>query len=148
METKKGVIYCLKCPLTYEVKYIGKTTAGIHSRLAQHMTDCIAWNKDKGRYKGIGKRNVWLRELRNKDLKPIIEVLTEAEEYSLYYWEAFFCEVFASSCDLLNTGKPSKITTEYQSFLTMSKRAKKKKRNPYWYVEEWEAKMRAKGYEV
>lgn len=62
---KKTFIYCLKHPETDEIRYIGKTIQKLSYRLAQHLTE-----------KSNHKRANWIKSLLNKNLKPVIELIT------------------------------------------------------------------------
>ena len=60
---KKRLIYCLKCPFTDDVHYIGKSTSGM-IRPSQHLTKSHS-----------NKIQEWVKELKILGQKPNIEVL-------------------------------------------------------------------------
>lgn len=68
-DVRPGVIYALKCPLTDQVRYIGKTGKSTRSRLAGHLADA-----DKSGHRPVCR---WIRKLRRNGLLPVIEVLQE-----------------------------------------------------------------------
>jgi hypothetical protein len=83
LEKRKFKIYCLKCPETYQVRYIGVTVNTLNARLSQHIFDA----KKGGTY----KRN-WIKSLSKK---PIIELIEncnysnweEKEKYWISYYD-------------------------------------------------------------
>lgn len=78
-------IYCLKDPITNEIRYIGKTSIALHKRLSAHC-------KDK---KPSYKKN-WITSLKRKGLKPVIEIIEIAKEDNWAererYWINFYKE--------------------------------------------------------
>lgn len=67
------LIYCLKCPFTEEIHYIGRTTQGMRRPL-QHLTKSHS-----------DRVNEWVTNLKELGYRPIIEILedlTEVEEAS------------------------------------------------------------------
>jgi group I intron endonuclease len=67
---KKGLIYCLKCPIKNEIKYIGQTTRTIEKRLKEHK------NKIEKR---INKRTNWLKSLREAEVIDNLEIILLGE---------------------------------------------------------------------
>lgn len=80
-------IYCLKDPETNEIRYIGKTASPLYKRLSSHYRD------KKHSYK-----THWISSLKNKNLKPIIELVEECTENNWIerekYWIAYYRERF------------------------------------------------------
>lgn len=67
----KVKIYTLSDPITLEVRYVGKTVQGLEKRLNQHLLD-------SKKFKNLNSN--WLKSLKRKSLKPIIEELDEVDE--------------------------------------------------------------------
>jgi len=72
-------IYILKDPITGDVKYCGKTN-NIKVRLSGHLKE-KKYNIDKAE---------WIKEIRLKKLKPIIEVLDEVYDSDWDFWEKYW----------------------------------------------------------
>lgn len=91
-------IYTLTCPLTKQIKYVGKSN-DIKNRVKQHIyrikhTDIIL-EKDK-----------WIKDLLSKGLKPIIDILDEVPVKEWDYWERFWILTITSwGFDLVNIRK-------------------------------------------
>jgi hypothetical protein len=73
-------IYSLTCPISGEVKYIGKAD-DVKRRLRQHVYQSK---------KSDGRKSVWIRELLSEGLKPIIGVLDEVSYDDWGYWEDYW----------------------------------------------------------
>lgn len=87
----QNIIYGLRDPTTDEYKYIGKTNVGI-SRAKSHLT----YSHNLG-------VNIWINELREKSLSPIIDILENCEEETLLEKEKFWISFYKNSgCNLLN----------------------------------------------
>lgn len=76
-------IYTLECPVTAQVRYIGKTN-NLSKRLSAHCKDKVKSHKSS-----------WIKSLNNKGLKPVVTVLDQTEDeqecYKLeQYWIAQF----------------------------------------------------------
>lgn len=82
-------IYTLKDPITNEVRYIGKTKRKLVDRMYSHTSN-YKLEKEKS-YK-----NSWIKSLKNKNLKPIIEELDLVEENNWEFWEQFYINLFKS----------------------------------------------------
>lgn len=65
MIMKKGLIYCLKCPIKNKIRYIGQTTRTIEKRLKEHKYKIE---------KRINKRTNWLNKLRELELIENLEI--------------------------------------------------------------------------
>ena len=94
-------IYSLSCPLSDEIRYIGKTNS-IERRLRSHI--------DYAKNKKVKKRpvSVWILELLKKGLKPNIKVLEETTENlsneKEIFWIAEFKEKKSNLCNITNGG--------------------------------------------
>lgn len=79
-------IYALFDPISEELKYIGKAN-NIKTRLKEHMNDL----------RGVGKEKTeWILKLKERKLKPIVEVLDEVSHIEWQYWEDFWMSYFKS----------------------------------------------------
>jgi group I intron endonuclease len=94
---KKGLIYCLKCPIKNEIRYIGQTTRKIEKRLNEHKYKLEKRNN---------KRNHWLKKLRELELIDNLEILLLGE-YDINIlddmetnWIIYYLN---EGCDLTNT---------------------------------------------
>ena len=56
-------IYCLKCPFTLEIKYIGVTSQSLKERLYKHIYEAKSIKRNKNDLKSF-----WIREKKVKDL--------------------------------------------------------------------------------
>lgn len=61
-------IYCLKCPLSNKIRYIGQTRVSLSKRLGGHLYDSRKRKKEKYNHK-----DNWIFKLSELNLKPIIE---------------------------------------------------------------------------
>lgn len=83
---KKGEfkIYSLICPITKEIKYIGKTCFELFHRLRQHLTI----SKD-------GHKTNWIKFLKNNGLVPEIKLIKICrDEKRCNYSETFFIKLY------------------------------------------------------
>lgn len=91
---KKAIIYTLNCPITGDVKYIGKTKRNLDTRLGEHI-------------KNISKptlKNNWIKSLKSKGLSPDISILDEVSHSDWQFWEIYWIEQFkAWGFDLKNS---------------------------------------------
>ena len=79
-------IYLLRCPITGNVKYIGKTSQTLEKRLQGHVNDKVTKKKVE-----------WLNLLKVSNLKPTIELieLVDKKEQFLQkeqFWIKFYNE--------------------------------------------------------
>ena len=65
------LIYKLIDPITYEIRYIGKTKKSLKKRLYEHLT--------KRNLIPNTHKNNWIKKLLNMNLKPIIELIELAD---------------------------------------------------------------------
>jgi hypothetical protein len=66
-------IYILKDPITLEIKYVGQTSLTLYRRLTRHVSESLNRVKDTPKTK-------WIKELIQKELCPIIELIEITEE--------------------------------------------------------------------
>lgn len=86
-------IYTLSCPISSDVRYIGKTN-NPYQRLKAH--------NNKARDTNTHKRN-WINSLRNKGLKPVFTIIDEVPIDNWQYWEKFYIEKYIKlGCKLVN----------------------------------------------
>lgn len=86
-------IYSLSDPRDNTVKYIGRTS-NVKLRYSKHCS--IGTN--------VGTpKNKWVRELRDCNLKPVLEVLENVTKDSASFWERWYTQLYRSwGFDLLN----------------------------------------------
>jgi len=81
---KTTFIYVLKCPLSGEVRYVGKTN-NPEQRYKNHL--------NKARDGGTHKRN-WIGLLRKKSLKPVFEIIKEVSVDEWKDWEKYYIRCY------------------------------------------------------
>lgn len=69
---KKYKIYFLRHPVTLEIRYIGQTSQKPNVRLSQHL-----YYDNK-----VSKKASWITSLKNKGIKPIMEIINSFESLS------------------------------------------------------------------
>lgn len=84
-------IYCLKDPVSQEIKYVGATNRPLGQRLAAHRARAEHESSRKA---------LWLQKLRQQGLRAHIELLEEAEDLDWEMREHFWIMVLGP--DLLN----------------------------------------------
>jgi hypothetical protein len=67
---KNGKVYCLKDPITFEIKYIGFTRSTLSTRFSQHKHEALKKNTLSHCYN-------WFRKCVNNGKMPIIELLED-----------------------------------------------------------------------
>lgn len=88
---KKCLIYGLRCPITDEYRYIGKSSTGIQ-RAKAHLT-----------YSHNDSVNYWVYDLREKGLSPLIDIIEECYEEDLIIKEKFWIQFYMDiGCNLFN----------------------------------------------
>lgn len=86
-------IYILIDPITKEIRYVGKSNNPL-DRYKNHKNDC--------RDKNTHKRN-WIKSLKNKNSKPLIEIVDEVEISDWIWWERFWISYYKFiGCNLTN----------------------------------------------
>jgi len=85
-------IYKLICPISNEIRYVGKTTQTLNKRLSVHLsckTKC--------------HRVSWITSLKNKGFKPLIELIEEVEDYVWIEKEIYWIKYYKDQeCNLCN----------------------------------------------
>lgn len=107
----KTYIYILICPLTKQVRYVGKSNDP-KRRLKDHMID---FRNRQGEF----AKTTWLLDLYTQNLKPDMEI---AEEVDMSEWkekEKYWIDYYKSmGCDLVNSksGGNGLSVGNYQTF--------------------------------
>lgn len=95
-------IYTLSCPISKEIRYVGKTIS-IERRLQSHL-DYAKNSKRKRRYVSD-----WILSLLNQNLKPIITIIEETDEDNWVqkemYWIKHFKNLHFNLCNLTDGGE-------------------------------------------
>lgn len=101
-------IYCLICPITHKIRYIGKAN-NPQRRAKDHMLDIRDMPTDKA---------LWVGEMRKHKLKPILEILDEVVIEQWQFWEEFYIGYFKSlGIELLNKRAGNGLTFKnHQTF--------------------------------
>ena len=84
----KAIIYTLKDPIDGQIRYIGTTFGKLSRRLVIHYYKCSIHSSSK---------DLWIRGLKNNNLKPIIEELESLEcstEKEVFIIERTYIELF------------------------------------------------------
>ena len=120
MAINKTYIYSLNCPITGDVKYIGKANNPQH-RLRKHTEESV-----RDRIKT--KKNRWILSLYNKGLKPILSIEDEVNINEWQFWEMHYISLYKSfGFDLKNAtigGDAPPNTTESINKMRLSKLGK------------------------
>jgi len=98
MEDRKFKIYCLKHPITMEIRYIGVTCRTLKQRFYQHYHSGNLDNLTTP----VSK---WIRSLRDVELKPHIEVIEEVTSDEWENKEIYYINLFSKTHRLLNVQK-------------------------------------------
>ena len=86
-------IYLLRCPITGNVKYIGKTSQTLEKRLQGHVNDKVTKKKVE-----------WLNLLKVSNLKPTIELIELVNEREQFLQrEQFWIKFYNEQNELINT---------------------------------------------
>jgi hypothetical protein len=104
-------IYGLVCPISNEIRYIGKSNDP-QRRLKDHLID----------FRGVelGKA-MWIRDLKMKNLKPELLILDEINIEDWEYWEKFYISYFRGiGANILNT-KPGGNGLSIANHMTFKK---------------------------
>lgn len=95
-------IYTLSCPISKEIRYVGKTIS-IKRRLQSHL-DYAKNSRRKRRYVSD-----WILSLLNQNLKPIITIIEETDEdnwvHKEMYWIKHFKNLHFKLCNLTDGGE-------------------------------------------
>ncbi len=104
----KYKIYTLSDPISREVKYVGRTTVSLNSRLSKHLCD----RRDN-------KRTRWIKSL---GYKPVIDILDETNDETL---ESFYISYFLFiGFDLVNSKIGDDINPTMRRKISMSNTGK------------------------
>lgn len=120
-QENKYLIYALKDPRTNEIRYVGKSSSGMH-RPKQHMTPHSLKKNDH--------KNNWIKVLLSLDLSPVIEILEIlGDAVNLYERERHYVAHYkALNCNLTNLTDGGEGTHGYkhkeETIKLMSKKAK------------------------
>lgn len=108
---KLGKIYALCCPLSGEMKYVGKTKGRLNTRKSSH------WSEYKY-YTRIGYREYkfdWFDELNKLNLRPSIVLLGEYLLAEIDFWEFFWIKCLNADSQLYNTMYTKRKSNKYLS---------------------------------
>jgi group I intron endonuclease len=94
--SKIGYIYCLKDPRTNEIRYVGQTINEPRKRLSQHIHQ---EKRTKGKLTHV---NSWIRNLKQFNLSPIMEILEECLVSELNTKEIYYIKIFKKRYNLCN----------------------------------------------
>jgi len=93
---RKGKIYCLICPKTGKIRYIGQTKQKGNKRFHQHK---YQWSRSNGQLSYV---NAWIKGLYNDNLLPIFEIIEDnISEELLNEKEINYIKLFKSSGAIL-----------------------------------------------
>lgn len=108
-------IYCLKDPISLEIRYVGVTVNSLNARLSQHL-----W-ESKNR-KGTHKIN-WITNLKKDNKIPIIELIEICNESNWEEKEKYWISYFLNLTNTREGGTGLIIDRKYSS-IERSSRAK------------------------
>lgn len=92
-------IYTLKDPITNEIRYVGKTNKSLKIRYNAHIS-AYKLSREKSH------KNSWIISLKNKGLKPVIELLDIVENSEWIFWEQYWIsQMFTWGFNLTNMTK-------------------------------------------
>lgn len=89
-------IYCLKCPFTLEIKYIGVTSQSLKERLYKHIYEAKSTKRNKNDLKSF-----WIRDTLKKGKRPIICLIEYAKSKNFAIKEFLWQKTFEKS--IVNT---------------------------------------------
>jgi len=93
----KRYIYCLKHPITEEIRYVGKTK-NPKNRYKKHLDSYKLVRK--GRNKQYVSR--WINKLKNQELEPVMKILIECNSLNVDYCETQLISHYKQFCKLTN----------------------------------------------
>ena len=94
-------IYILRCPISFEVRYVGQTRTSITKRLGGHIYEATNRRKNK-----LNHKDNWILKLIKMGHRPIIEILESHKDIELDYIlerEKYWIKNLKSRCRLLNS---------------------------------------------
>lgn len=109
-------IYALKCPLTDEVRYVGKSV-NLQGRLRRHLFDA--------RNGGSCHRDNWIRSGLSQGWEPRVEILDQVPEEHWQQWEVAWIEFFREQGANLTNSAAGGEGTHNPSEETIAKRVAK-----------------------
>lgn len=92
-QRNKTLIYSLNCPITNEIRYIGKTSINPSKRFSNHL---------KSREKS--KKAIWIKELISQNLLPILKEIEYCDNNKWVEREIYYIKKY-SNLNLLNENK-------------------------------------------
>lgn len=97
MLIEKRYIYCLKHPITGEIRYIGKTK-NPKDRYKKHLSSYkLVRNKKNKQY--VSR---WINKLKYENLEPVMEILIECDRENVNTCEINFIAHYKQFCKLTN----------------------------------------------
>lgn len=121
-------IYTLSDPTTGQVRYVGKTSVKPEARYAQHI---YQWKRCKGK---ISYLNSWIKNLANKQLKPVLQVVDLVDDEAWVLAEQGYIRLFKSyGCKLVNLTIGGEGSSGYKhSVESISKRIASCQKSQLW----------------
>lgn len=119
-DTNNYFIYCLKDPISLEIRYIGFTSKTLKYRLSKHI--------DNAKYNKHNKRLCnWILKYLKLDLKPIIELIEVCNENNWIEREKYWIKYYSNLLNISEGGDKNIInhTEETKQLLRMQKLGKK-----------------------
>lgn len=96
-DTVSFIIYGIYDPISNDIKYVGKTSASLASRL-----NCHIYKAKSGRSRS--RMSLWILEILNKNLRPKIQALEIVQDNDAY-WGEYERRWIKSFSGLLNTAE-------------------------------------------
>lgn len=84
---KKGLIYCIICPIKNEIRYIGLTTTTIEKRFKKHIREIDKSKSYKNNWLKTVRHSGLLNKLKIEVIEEVsIDILNERERYWIQYY--------------------------------------------------------------
>lgn len=113
-------IYCLVCPDSKDVKYIGRTNDA-YARYASH----ISWGKSNRRYDNA-KLFDWMNPLINNGKKPVLKILKACPKEKAKFYEKLYFNVYNKNSELLNAQSlHDKTVFNFERLISLKRKHKK-----------------------
>lgn len=125
----KVYIYGLICPVTNEIRYIGKTVQKLNARLKGHLS--LKPNDNTHRAN-------WIKHLKSNNLKPLIILIEECTDIDWEEREKYWISEYSKSSNLVNYSKGGQGRNE-NKLSTKEKMSEITKER--WKNEEYRKKM-------
>jgi group I intron endonuclease len=119
-DTNNYFIYCLKDPISLEIRYIGFTSKTLKYRLSKHI--------DNAKYNKHNKHLCnWILKYLKLDLKPIIELIEICNEDNWIEREKYWIKCYSNLLNISEGGDKNIInhTEETKQLLRIQKLGKK-----------------------